>query len=54
MSTAELPSLVEAHPDWFEQPDRVALVLPSEDVVYLNVSVPGRTANNIRQALPFA
>ena len=54
VSTADLPSLVEAHPDWFEQPDRVALVLPSEDVVYLNVSVPGRTANSIRQALPFA
>ena len=32
----------------------MALVLPSEDVVYLNVSVPGRTANSIRQALPFA
>lgn len=50
----ELIGFVEAHPNWFERPDRVALVLPSADVVYLSVNVPGRTANSVRQALPFA
>jgi len=50
----ELVGFVEAHPNWFERPDRVALVLPSADVVYLSVNVPGRTVNSVRQALPFA
>lgn len=50
----ELIGFVEAHPNWFERPDRVALVLPSADVLYLSVNVPGRTANSVRQALPFA
>ena len=54
VGVVDLPGFVEEHPNWFERPDRVALVLPSEDVVYLSVSVPGRTANSIRQALPFA
>lgn len=54
IGTADLPSLVQEHPGWFERPDRVALVLPSEDVVHLSVRVPGRTVNSIRQALPFA
>ena len=49
-----LSDLVEDHPDWFERPGRVALVLPSTDVVHLSVNLPGRTASSIRQALPFA
>ena len=49
-----LVSLVEQHPSWFETPDRVALMLTGEDIVHLNVSVPGRSIKSIRQALPFA
>lgn len=49
-----LSDFVENHSYWFERPDRVALVLPSTDVMSLSVSVPGRTASSIRQALPFA
>ena len=32
----DLPSLVTERPDWFDRPDRVALVLPSADVLYLS------------------
>jgi len=49
-----LVSLVEQHPSWFETPNRVALMLTGEDIVHLNVSVPGRSIKSIRQALPFA
>ena len=40
-----LSDFVENHSDWFERPDRVALVLPSTDVMSLSVSVPGRTSS---------
>ena len=49
-----LPDLVERHPSWFATPDRIAVVLTGEEIVHLNVSVPGRSVNSIRQALPFA
>ena len=50
----DLSDLVERHPSWFATPDRIAVVLTGEEIVHLNVSVPGRSVNSIRQALPFA
>jgi general secretion pathway protein L len=50
----QLPDFVEQHPSWFTAPDRIALVLTGEEIVHLNVSVPGRSINSTRQALPFA
>ena len=54
VNAEQLPDFVEQHPSWFTTPDRIALVLTGEEIVHLNVSVPGRSINSIRQALPFA
>lgn len=50
----ELPTLLAERPDWFASPQQVGLVLPSEDVLRLGASVPGKTVNSIKQALPYA
>src|SRR6056300_659270 len=50
----ELPTLLAERPDWFALPQQVGLVLPSEDVLRLGASVPGKTVNSIKQALPYA
>lgn len=49
-----LPDFAQAHAGWFDNPARVVLVLPSDEVLRFSVSVPGRTVNSVRQALPFA
>jgi general secretion pathway protein L len=49
-----LTDFVQAHAGWFANPARVVLVLPSDEVLRLSATVPGRTVNSVRQALPFA
>ncbi len=54
VALSNLIALVEQQPTWFSSPDRIALVLTSEEILHLSVNVPGRNVNSLRQALPFA
>ncbi len=38
----------------FSDPSSVVLIVPTEFVVSIRVSIPGRTASQIRRGLPFA
>lgn len=49
-----LSDFKESRPGWFESPRNLGLLLPSDEVLRISVEVPGRTANAIKQALPFA
>jgi len=54
VDSAEFPDLIAANPHWFASQADLGLILPSEEVLRLTVDVPGRTANSMKQALPFA
>ena len=42
------------NPPDFSEPSSVVLIVPTEFVVSIRVSIPGRTASQIRRGLPFA
>lgn len=50
----ELAALAQRHETWLADPRNVILLAPVEHVVCLARSVPGRSAGQIRRALPFA
>lgn len=49
-----LQDLLDPGFDWAQNPDNVVVVVPSEFVLGVSCSVPGRNVGQIRKALPFA
>ncbi|MEM7079815.1 MAG: type II secretion system protein GspL [Pseudomonadota bacterium] len=49
-----LEDLADPNVDWLADPNNTVVFLPSEFVLTLNCEVPGRSATQIRRALPFA
>ena len=50
----ELAALAQAERAWLDDPRNVVVLVPAEHVTWLERSVPGRSAAQIRRALPFA
>ena len=51
---AALAEVIEAHAPWAEDPDNVIVFVPTDDVLAVTCEVPGRNANQIRRAVPYA
>lgn len=48
-----LSELVDPTTDWIRQPNNIVVTVPSEHVLSLSCSVPGRSTGQVRRALPF-
>lgn len=53
-SLAALAEVIETQAPWAEDPDNVIVFVPSDDVLAVSCEVPGRNANQIRRAIPYA
>ena len=51
---SDLAEVVESHAGWADDPDNVVLFVPTDDVLAVTCEVPGRNANQIRRAVPYA
>ena len=51
---AALAEVIEAHAPWADDPDNVIVFVPTDDVLAVTCEVPGRNANQIRRAVPYA
>ncbi len=49
-----LADVADPNVDWLGDPDNTVVILPSQFVLMVNCEVPGRSAAQIRRALPFA
>lgn len=49
-----LADVADPNVDWLSDPDNTVVILPSQFVLMVNCEVPGRSAAQIRRALPFA
>jgi general secretion pathway protein L len=49
-----LTDLADPNQDWLEDPNNTVVFLPSQFVLMVSCDVPGRSAAQIRRALPFA
>ncbi len=49
-----LAEAIGAHAAWADDPDNVIVFVPTDDVLAVTCDVPGRNANQIRRAVPYA
>ena len=48
-----LSDLIDPSADWLQHPDNLVVIVPTEHVLAVVCEVPGRSAGQIRRALPF-
>lgn len=48
-----LADLVDPQTDWLQDPDNLVVIVPGDHVLGVSCEVPGRSAGQIRRALPF-
>ena len=54
VALSALAEIVATHARWADDPDNVILFVPTDDVLAVTCEVPGRNANQVRRAVPYA